>query len=78
MVMQGETVFRGASDICSVCGFKLKIGVMKSNAGYYIGYSCINEYCSEVGLPYSRESYNYYPTSEAASRELITNKWKRR
>lgn len=45
-----------------------ELKVMRSNAGYYIGRSCI-----EDGIPfeqpYSRES-GYYPTKELAEAEL--------
>ena len=47
---------------CS-CGKILKIGVYKSNAGYYIGFWCDN--CG----PYSRES-NYYKTRAEAQQCL--------
>lgn len=45
------------------CGKILKIGVYKSNAGYYIGFWCDN--CG----PYSRES-NYYKTRAEAQQCL--------
>ena len=45
------------------CGTTLNLEVLRSAAGYYLGYWCPN--CG----PYSRES-NYYPDSETAQREL--------
>lgn len=45
-----------------------ELKVMRSNAGYYIGRSCV-----EDGIPfeqpYSRES-GYYPTKEAAEADM--------
>jgi hypothetical protein len=47
--------------------------VMQSNAGYYIGRSCLetdedsDDYCGGMHEPYSRES-EYYPTEQAATK----------
>ena len=48
---------------CVDCGKTLKIQVLRSGAGYYIGFFCNN--CG----PYSRES-GYYKTPEEAQRAL--------
>lgn len=62
MVMKGETIKTGASAVCD-CGVKLKLEVLHSGAGYYIGTAC--NYCG----PWSRES-GYYPNAESAQRDL--------
>lgn len=52
---------------------KLRISplkVMKSNAGYYVGRSCVDE--DQCEQPYSRES-GYYSTKEAAQSALDNN-----
>jgi len=61
MVMPGETV-NSDTTTCLDCETELKIKVLKSNAGYYIGFFCPN--CG----PYSRESgyYKYFSDAEEA------------
>lgn len=49
-------------DKCDDCGVELKLQVLRSAAGYYIGTWC------NCG-PYSRAS-DYFPTQEAAAAEL--------
>lgn len=56
-MLQGETIHSGANDSC--CGVALKIQVLHSAAGYYIGTQCPN--CG----PYSRES-GYYKCEQDA------------
>lgn len=56
-MLPGETIGSGASPYC--CDKKLKIEVLKSAAGNYIGTFCPN--CG----PYSRES-RYYGSPEDA------------
>lgn len=68
MTLPGETVGTGApgpDQDSNVVGPQ----VMRSNAGYYIGYGCIDpEYGWEE--PYSRES-GYYRTREDAEQDLF-------
>lgn len=52
------------------CGKELKIEVLRSNAGYYIGF-----FCDQCG-PYSRES-GYYRTHEEAQRVLNSDNFGR-
>ncbi len=70
MVLPGETISTGASPFC--CGKKLKIEVLESAAGYYIGTFCPN--CG----PVSRESILYWRDFETASDALNTDNWQRR
>ena len=58
MTLPGETITTGAPDACPECHKKLKLEVLQSAAGYYIGTWC------DCG-PYSRES-GYYPNRETA------------
>lgn len=46
--------------------------VLSSAAGYYIGTA------DERGLPFSRESAEYFPTKDAALRALETGAWTQR
>jgi hypothetical protein len=62
MVMPGETIATGAEAVCSDCAQVPKLGVYRSQAGYYIGAYCA---CG----PYSRES-EYYETREAAEEDF--------
>ena len=62
MALQGETIATGASSKCPDCQVELKLEVLRSGGGYYIGTQC---HCG----PYSRES-GYYPTAESAQRDL--------
>jgi hypothetical protein len=64
MVMMGETVGTGAEDP----GTELQ--VLKSAAGYYIGYLCND------GSPYSRES-GYYASESNAQHALDNYKFGR-
>ena len=64
MVMMGETVGTGAEDP----GTELQ--VLKSAAGYYIGYLCND------GSPYSRES-GYYASESNAQHALDNDKFGR-
>ena len=59
----GETIRTGASPVCEDCKVELKMQILKSNAGYYVGTAC------QCG-PYSRES-GYY-----ASRQELEIAWK--
>ena len=62
MVLPKETIASGAPDVCVDCKVKLKLEIMMSGGGYYIGTQC------ECG-PYSRES-EYYKTREQAKMAL--------
>jgi hypothetical protein len=53
--------------ICNECKSKLKIGVFRSPAGYYIGFHC--PCCG----PYSRES-GYYK-QEAEANDALAKGW---
>lgn len=66
----GETIHTGASDTCEGCNVKVKLKVMHSGAGYYIGTEC------DCG-PYTRES-DYYKTHAQAAAALMNNsvKWR--
>jgi hypothetical protein len=68
MVVQGETIRRGADRVCK-CGKEFKLEVLHSAAGYYIGTRCHTVGCDEAGLPYSRES-GYYKTKKEAQKAL--------
>jgi hypothetical protein len=48
----------------------MEVEVLRSNAGFYIGFMCYN--CG----PYSRES-GYYPTKEEAQKALNENSYMR-
>lgn len=61
-MIPGETLRSGAPAICPDCKIKLKLEVLQTPAGYYIG-----TYCN-CG-PYSRESH-YYRTREKAYQDL--------
>lgn len=61
MVLQGETIYRGASDKCEDCGIKLELQVLKTYA-YYVGTQC------QCG-PFSRET-GYYKTHKEAEQVL--------
>lgn len=65
MTLPGECV-NATITKCMDCGVELKIQVLRSAAGYYIGFFCPND------GPYSRES-GYYPTPEAAQTALDNN-----
>ena len=69
MVLQGETIHRGAPRQCPECRAHLYDHVMESNAGYYIGTSCDDG-------PYSRES-GYYATQEEATKALAEGGYER-
>jgi len=71
--LKGETIATGAPTKCGDCGHALKLEVIHSNAGcyigteYYIGTEC---YCG----PYSRES-GYYRTHKQAERALVSGEY---
>jgi hypothetical protein len=63
MTLPGECVGPTAT-ICHECGTELLIGVLKSAAGYCLGF-----FCNECVTPYSRES-GYYRTFQEAESAL--------
>ena len=63
MTLPGECV---NADRVECCGETLKIEVLMSTAGYYIGF-----FCPKCGH-YNRES-GYYKTKEMADKALETN-----
>lgn len=62
MVLPKETIALGADPVCSDCGVKVVLQVLRSPAGFYIGTYC------DCG-PYSRES-DYYKKREDAEEAL--------
>lgn len=70
MTLPGETVGTEDEIRCSMCKVVLPLKVCSSNAGYYIGYSCIT--CG----PYSRETVYFAdrPSAEAALKEMESGK----
>lgn len=68
-MIPGETIGTGASDICPDCDVRLRLQVLRSGAGYYVGTQC------RCG-PYTRES-GYYATAEAAEMALWTGGFSR-
>ena len=61
-MLPGETIASGAPTQCSTCGVRLKLEVLRSAAGYYVGTQC------NCG-PYSRET-GYYKTRDEAEKVL--------
>lgn len=61
MALPGEVVGKSTTKCC--CGKRLTVRVLRSAAGYYIGFLC-----DDCG-PYSRES-GYYPKMEVAQKAL--------
>ena len=49
--------------LAASCGVQLPLEVLQSPAGFYIG-------TSNKGMPFSRESVQYWPSEEAASDAL--------
>ncbi len=68
MALEGEITWK--RQITCTCLKVLDIKVLRSPAGYYIGF-----FCSQCG-PYSRES-GYYPTEEIAEYALKTDNYGR-
>jgi len=68
-MIPGETIATGAATICPECKSHLKLQVLGSSAGYYIGTIC------QCG-PYSRES-GYLPNAEKAQKALDTGNFGR-
>lgn len=58
MALPGEAIGRRVI-VCSECKKTMYLEILRSNAGYYLGFSCKN--CG----PYSRESGYYGKATEA-------------
>ena len=58
------------------CGYQLKLEVLQSNAGYYIGTFCYDN--SEDYGPCSRESEEYFGSKNEAQYALDNNTWTQR
>jgi hypothetical protein len=69
MAMPGETIATGAPSTCPDCKTSMKLQVLMSGAGFYIGTQC------ECG-PYSRES-RYYPDRATAQARLDSGEFSR-
>ena len=54
--------------LAASCGFQLPLQVLQSAAGFYLG-------TSELGMPISRESVEYWPSADAAADALSNGKW---
>jgi len=52
----------------NLCGVTLPIQVIQSANGFYIG-------TMEEGMPYSRESVEYWPSQEAAETAFTSGHW---
>jgi hypothetical protein len=61
MALEGE--LKGLEGTTCTCGEHLDLSVCRSQAGYYLGYFCLN--CG----PYSRET-GYWDTEEEARQAL--------
>jgi hypothetical protein len=68
-MLRGETIAAGAPDVRPTCATQLRLNVLRSAAGFYIGSQC------DCG-PYSRES-GYFSTREQAEASLSTGNFGR-
>ena len=62
---------RAIGQVAHAYGACLKVEVLESPEGFYIG-------TREDGLPFSRESVEYYPSRVAAERALMRGTWTQR
>ena len=69
MALPMETVGLGAPVICPTCGVRLVVEVLKSVAGYYVGFFCCYGPCG-------RES-GYYRSYEDAEKAINTGSYSR-
>lgn len=69
--MKYETSRRLIGKIAYAYGACLKVEVLQSAEGFYIG-------TREDGLPFSRESVEFYPSCAAAQRALRRRTWTQR
>lgn len=74
-MIPGETILGTfTSRKCPECNEKMKLTVLHSAAGWYIGYACIENGPDRGGCgPYSRET-GYYPTEQLAWDDLTEYK----
>lgn len=68
-MLNKETIASGAPEVCPDCLVELRLTVLKSAAGYYIGTFC---HCG----PYSRES-GYFENEKCAEKALKDNSFQR-
>lgn len=54
--------------LAASCGFNLPLQVLQSAAGFYLG-------TSESGMPFSRESNEYWPFRHEAETALENGTW---
>lgn len=54
--------------LAASCGLQLQVGVMRSAAGFYLG-------TAEEGIPFTRESNEYWPSENAAADALKDGTW---
>lgn len=69
MALTGETIATGAPTTCPDCEIVVKLEVLQSAGGYYIGSICA---CG----PYSRESI-YFKTIEEATVVFMSGQYER-
>jgi hypothetical protein len=69
MVMCGETLSSGALWVCRSCGVDVRLSVLMSAAGYFVGGEC------GCGV-YSRES-GYFRSRSAAAEALCSGRYGR-
>lgn len=62
---------RAIGQVAHAYGACLKVEVLESPEGFYIG-------TREDGLPFSRESVEYYPSRAVAERALMRGTWTQR
>ncbi len=54
--------------LAASCGFRLRVGVVRSAAGFCLG-------AAEEGVPFARESNEYWPSEKAAANALKDGTW---
>ena len=59
-------------ELARAAGMSFPLAVLKSRAGYYIGT------CDDEGLPYSRESAEYWQRPDQAQTALEHGRWTQR
>ena len=61
-----------AGELARAAGKVFPLQICKSHAGYFIGTH------DEDGLPYSRESAEYWPKADQAAAALVHGRWTQR
>ena len=69
---RGEKLPLVQGELAKAAGMSFPLAVLKSGAGYYIGT------CDEDGLPYSRESAEYWREVHQAQSALEHGRWTQR